>query len=97
MHDRIQEIGIVKNRFKEPADPYEIRRWESIIVIHETFEDGLDRIEEFPGRGVKGRSEVVSDRPSARIHIAETSKGTHRVRLDESCMFLADQANADDR
>ncbi len=44
----IQEIGVVKSRFTEPADPFEMRKWESTIMIHEKFAEGLYRIEENP-------------------------------------------------
>jgi formylmethanofuran dehydrogenase subunit E len=42
----IQEIGVVKSRFTEPADPVEMRKWESTIIVHEEFAEGLYRIEE---------------------------------------------------
>jgi formylmethanofuran dehydrogenase subunit E len=48
MSYQIQEIGVVKSRFKEPADPFEMRKWESTILIHKAFEEGLYRIEENP-------------------------------------------------
>lgn len=44
----IQEIGVVKSRFIERADPFEMRKWESTIMIHEEFAEGLYRIEEHP-------------------------------------------------
>jgi formylmethanofuran dehydrogenase subunit E len=48
MNHQIQEIGVVKNQFKKPADPFEMRKWESTIVVQEEFADGLYRIEENP-------------------------------------------------
>ncbi len=44
----IQEIGIVKSRFKESADPFEMRKQESTILIHDDFAEGLYRLEESP-------------------------------------------------
>lgn len=41
-----KEIGFVKSNFKEPADPFKMREYESIIEIKKEFEDGLYRIEE---------------------------------------------------
>jgi len=43
---QIQEIGVVKSGFKESADPFEMRKHESTILINEGFEEGLFRIEE---------------------------------------------------
>jgi formylmethanofuran dehydrogenase subunit E len=42
----IAEIGVVRSRFTEPADPFEMRKHESTIVLNEDLEDGLFRIEE---------------------------------------------------
>jgi len=42
----IQEIGIVRNDMQEPMDPFEMRKQESIIAIHEQYVDGLYRIED---------------------------------------------------
>ena len=42
----IEPIGIVKNSFKEPADPFVMRKHESKIIIDPEFEEGLYRIEE---------------------------------------------------
>ncbi len=42
----IREIGFVKNKFREPADPFEIRKHESEIIIVQEYADGLHRIEE---------------------------------------------------
>lgn len=44
--NRITEIGIVRNRFDKPADPTVIRAEESVIVIHEKYEEGLFRLED---------------------------------------------------
>ncbi len=44
----IQEIGVVKSRFTKHTDPFEMRKWESTIIIHKEFEEGLYRIEENP-------------------------------------------------
>ena len=44
--NRITEIGFVHNRFDEPADPSVIRAEESVIVIHEEYQEGLFRIED---------------------------------------------------
>ncbi|MBI9109315.1 MAG: tRNA (N6-threonylcarbamoyladenosine(37)-N6)-methyltransferase TrmO [Spirochaetales bacterium] len=41
----IREIGIVKNQYKEPADPFEMRKTESLIEIYEEFSEGLYDIE----------------------------------------------------
>ena len=40
------EIGIVKSRFKKPADPFEMQKEESRIEIHPEYANGLLRIEE---------------------------------------------------
>ena len=48
MDYNIQEIGVVKSRFKKTADPFEMRKWESTILVHEEFAEGLYRIEENP-------------------------------------------------
>jgi formylmethanofuran dehydrogenase subunit E len=42
----ITEIGIIRSKFREPADPFEMRKHESTIVVHEAFADGLYRLEE---------------------------------------------------
>jgi formylmethanofuran dehydrogenase subunit E len=41
----ITEIGIVKSTFKEPADPFEMRKAESSIEVYEQFAEGLYDIE----------------------------------------------------
>ena len=48
MERYIQEIGTVRSRFKEKADPFEMRKWESTLAIRQEFEDGLYRLEESP-------------------------------------------------
>ncbi|MBN2612444.1 MAG: SAM-dependent methyltransferase [Bacteroidales bacterium] len=42
----VEPIGIVKNKFKEPADPFLMRESQSKIIIDAKFEEGLYRIEE---------------------------------------------------
>ncbi len=42
----VQCIGKVKSSFREPANPEEMRKARSIIVVNEEYEDGLYRIEE---------------------------------------------------
>lgn len=42
----IKEIGFVKNKFQRPIDPKEIKKNESIIIIHKNYEEGLYKIEE---------------------------------------------------
>ena len=42
----INEIGIVRSRFKQPADPFEMKKEESVIEINNEFIDGLYRVEE---------------------------------------------------
>jgi formylmethanofuran dehydrogenase subunit E len=42
----IEEIGIVKSKFKESADPFEMRKHESTILIDKKYEEGLFRLEE---------------------------------------------------
>lgn len=41
-----QSIGVVRSRFKERADPAEMRKHESNIIIDPKYEEGLYRIEE---------------------------------------------------
>ena len=41
-----KEIGIVKSRFSKPTDPREMKKEESIIIIHKNYEKGLYKIEE---------------------------------------------------
>ncbi len=43
---KIEPIGIVKNIFKEPADPFLMGKHESKIILDPEFEEGLYRIEE---------------------------------------------------
>ena len=42
----ICEIGIIKNKFSEPANPAEIKKHESIIKIRKEFQEGLFKIED---------------------------------------------------
>jgi len=42
----IEPIGIVKNGFMEPADPFEMIKHESRIIINPEYEDGLYKIEQ---------------------------------------------------
>jgi formylmethanofuran dehydrogenase subunit E len=42
----IREIGRINSSYKQPADPFEMRKQKSTIVIHEEYEEGLYRIEE---------------------------------------------------
>ncbi len=42
----ITRIGVVRSKFKEPADPHEMRNHESTIYIDQNYEDGLYKIEE---------------------------------------------------
>ncbi len=42
----IQQIGTVRNRFKEPANPGEMKKNESIIEIDENMVEGLFKIED---------------------------------------------------
>ncbi len=42
----ITEIGIIRSAFAEPADPFEMRKHESTIHVHQAFADGLYRLEE---------------------------------------------------
>jgi formylmethanofuran dehydrogenase subunit E len=46
MNMKIEKIGTVKSKFKESADPFEMRKHESTIVIEEQYTDGLFRIED---------------------------------------------------
>jgi tRNA (Thr-GGU) A37 N-methylase len=39
-------IGIIKNKFDESADPFEIKKEVSEIIINEEYEDGLFKLEE---------------------------------------------------
>ncbi len=43
----VRKIGEVKSRFKEPGDPYEMRQYESEIIIETEFVDGLYKIEDY--------------------------------------------------
>ncbi|MCK8824628.1 tRNA (N6-threonylcarbamoyladenosine(37)-N6)-methyltransferase TrmO [Fuchsiella alkaliacetigena] len=43
---KIESIGVVKSKFKESADPAEMRKHESTIEIKPEYEEGLYRIEE---------------------------------------------------
>lgn len=43
---QIVPIGIVQSHFQQPADPMEMRKHESVIVIKPEYEEGLYRIEE---------------------------------------------------
>lgn len=43
---KIEEIGIVKSKFKESADPFEMRKHESTIIVDKKYEEGLFRLEE---------------------------------------------------
>jgi len=42
----IREIGVVHNDVHEPTDPFEMRKQESVIEIHEQYANGLYRIED---------------------------------------------------
>lgn len=42
----VQSIGTVNSKFKEPANPEEMRKSTSKIVVDSKYEDGLYRIEE---------------------------------------------------
>ncbi|MGC9308105.1 MAG: tRNA (N6-threonylcarbamoyladenosine(37)-N6)-methyltransferase TrmO [Thermoplasmatota archaeon] len=42
----IRKIGVVHNDMHEPTDPFEMRKQESVIEIHEQYADGLYRIED---------------------------------------------------
>ena len=42
----INKIGEVKNKYKKPVGPEEMRKSKSIIEIKEEYVDGLDQIEE---------------------------------------------------
>lgn len=42
----VQSIGVVNSKFKEPADPEEMRESNSTIIVDSEYEDGLYRIEE---------------------------------------------------
>ncbi|MBN1523179.1 MAG: SAM-dependent methyltransferase [Spirochaetales bacterium] len=42
----LQTIGAVKSKFKKKADPFEMKKHESKIIIKEEFKEGLYRIEE---------------------------------------------------
>lgn len=42
----LQDIAVVRSQFTERADPHEMRKHDSVIVVHEAFEEGLFRIEE---------------------------------------------------
>jgi formylmethanofuran dehydrogenase subunit E len=44
---RITEIGIVKNNFDTEKNPFEIKKYESQIIIKDEFLEGLYRIEEY--------------------------------------------------
>lgn len=41
----IQEIGVVKNNFSVPDDPFKMKKEKSTIIIHEKYEDGLYKID----------------------------------------------------
>ncbi len=41
----LQQIGIIKSDFKEPADPTEMRKHENSIIIEPEFAEGLYKIE----------------------------------------------------
>ena len=41
----VKHIGLVRNQFKDHADPLEMRRYESLIEIAEEYSDGLKEIE----------------------------------------------------
>ncbi|MFW6269760.1 MAG: tRNA (N6-threonylcarbamoyladenosine(37)-N6)-methyltransferase TrmO [Bacillota bacterium] len=43
---KVENIGVVKSKFKEPAPPDEMRQYESTIEIKPEYEEGLYRIEE---------------------------------------------------
>jgi tRNA (Thr-GGU) A37 N-methylase len=42
----VQCIGRIKSSFSEPANPEEMHKAISVIVVNEEYEDGLYRIEE---------------------------------------------------
>lgn len=42
----IKQIGIIKSKFKEPANSAEMKKHESIIVIDDKYQDGLFKIED---------------------------------------------------
>ena len=42
----VEPIGIVKNKFNESADPFEIKKEISEIIINAEYEDGLFKLEE---------------------------------------------------
>ena len=44
--NNIKVIGTVKSRFRQKADPFEMRKHESEIIIKREYEEGLYRIEE---------------------------------------------------
>lgn len=43
---KFEEIGVVVNGFQEPTDPFEMRKYESEIIIRDEYAAGLHRIEE---------------------------------------------------
>lgn len=45
-YNEIKEIGTIKSKFSEPTNPLEMKKHESLIIIHEEYEQGLYRIEE---------------------------------------------------
>jgi len=46
IQDKIQQIGVVRNSFADPADPALIRSRESMLVVEEKFREGLKGLEE---------------------------------------------------
>jgi len=42
----IMEIGTIRSRFSVPTDPIEMKKHQSVIIIHKDYEQGLYRIEE---------------------------------------------------
>lgn len=44
--ERIQEIGRVENKFNTSTDPNELKKHDSVIIIHEQFSDGLYKLDE---------------------------------------------------
>ncbi len=46
IHDKIQQIGIVRNSFTRPADPALIRSRESKLLMKDKFREGLKGLEE---------------------------------------------------
>ncbi|MBU0763921.1 MAG: SAM-dependent methyltransferase [Bacteroidetes bacterium] len=68
----IAHIGFVTNRFGEPADPFDIRKEESLITVYDEYAEGLFRIEEH------SHLEIIF-----RFHLAEDYQLKTHVRSGE--------------